>query len=38
MVAYLPRGVVSPEAASGALDELLAAAPVAAVEEAGASR
>ena len=38
MVAYLPRGVVSPEAAAVALDELVAAAPAAAVEEAGASR
>jgi len=38
MVAYLPRGVVSPEEAATALDELLAAAPIATVEESGASR
>jgi DNA/RNA-binding domain of Phe-tRNA-synthetase-like protein len=38
MVAYLPRGVVSPETAAAALDELLAAAPVAGVEESGVSR
>lgn len=38
MVAYLPRGVVSPEAAGEALGELLAAAPVARVEETGVSR
>jgi len=37
MVAYLPRGVVSPEEAATALDELLAAAPIATVEESGAS-
>jgi DNA/RNA-binding domain of Phe-tRNA-synthetase-like protein len=38
MVAYLPRGVVSPEEAAKALDELLAAAPVARIEESGESR
>jgi len=38
LVAYLPRGVVAPEQAGKALDELLAAAPVATVEEAGVSR
>jgi DNA/RNA-binding domain of Phe-tRNA-synthetase-like protein len=38
MVAYLPRGVVTPEQAGKALDELLAAAPAATVEETGVSR
>ena len=38
MVAYLPRDLVTPEATGEALDELLAAAPVASVEESGASR
>jgi len=38
MVAYLPRDVVSPEAAAKTLDELLAAAPIAKVEESGVSR
>jgi DNA/RNA-binding domain of Phe-tRNA-synthetase-like protein len=37
MVAYLPAGVVSPEAAAKALDDLLAAAAVANVEEIGVS-
>ena len=38
MVAYLPAGVVAPEAAAKALDDLLAGAAVAEVEESGASR
>jgi DNA/RNA-binding domain of Phe-tRNA-synthetase-like protein len=38
MVAYLPRGVLTAEAARNALNELLAAAPVARLEETGASR
>ena len=38
IVAYLPRDVVSPEAAAKTLDELLAAAPIAKVEESGVSR
>ncbi|HEV8578174.1 MAG TPA: phenylalanine--tRNA ligase beta subunit-related protein [Thermoanaerobaculia bacterium] len=38
MVAYLPRGVVSPEAAGDALAGLLAAAPFAGIEETGVSR
>lgn len=38
MVAYLPRGVVSPEAALETLDRLLAEAPTVRVEEAGVSR
>lgn len=38
MVAYLPRGVVTAETAAEVLDGLLAAAPVAAIEEAGVSR
>jgi DNA/RNA-binding domain of Phe-tRNA-synthetase-like protein len=38
MVAYLPRDVVTPEAALNVLWELLAAAPIAEVEETGASR
>jgi DNA/RNA-binding domain of Phe-tRNA-synthetase-like protein len=38
MVAYLPAGVVAPEAAAKALDDLLAGAAVAKVEENGASR
>jgi DNA/RNA-binding domain of Phe-tRNA-synthetase-like protein len=37
MVAYLPRGVVKPEEARRVLDDLLAAAPVATVAEAGVS-
>jgi DNA/RNA-binding domain of Phe-tRNA-synthetase-like protein len=37
MVAYLPAGVVTVEAAEKLLEDLLAAAPVARVEEAGAS-
>lgn len=37
MVAYLPRGTVAPEAVRRALDDLLAAAPVATVQEAGVS-
>lgn len=37
MVAYLPSGVVTAEAAEKVLQDLLAAAPVARVEEAGAS-
>jgi len=37
MVAYLPRGVVAPEAAWEVLDGLLAVAAVAAVEESGVS-
>lgn len=37
MVAYLPRGVVSPEETGEILDELLAAAPVAGIEESGVS-
>ncbi len=37
MVAYLPRGVVTPEAGRSALDDLLAAA-VARLEESGVSR
>jgi DNA/RNA-binding domain of Phe-tRNA-synthetase-like protein len=38
IVAYLPRGVVTPEAAGEALDALLAEAAVARVEETGVSR
>jgi len=38
MVAYLPRGVVAPEAARGAVDHLLGETPVARVEEVGVSR
>jgi len=38
MVAYLPCGVVTPEVAAEALGELLAAAPVAEIEETGVSR
>jgi len=38
IVAYLPRDVVSPEAAAKTLDELLAAAPIVKVEESGVSR
>jgi hypothetical protein len=38
IVAYLPRGVVTPEAAGEALDSLLAGAAVARVEETGVSR
>jgi DNA/RNA-binding domain of Phe-tRNA-synthetase-like protein len=38
MVAYLPRGAVSPEQAAEVVNGLLAAAPVAAVEETGVSR
>jgi len=38
MVAYLPRGVVSPESALEALERLLAEAPIVQVEEAGVSR
>jgi DNA/RNA-binding domain of Phe-tRNA-synthetase-like protein len=38
MVAYLPAGVVAPEAAAKALDDLLAEAAVATVAENGASR
>lgn len=38
MVAYLPRGGVSPEAGLEALEGLLAEAPVVRVEEAGVSR
>lgn len=38
MVAYLPAGVVAPEAAAKALDDLLAGGAVAKVEENGASR
>lgn len=38
MVAYLPRGVVSPESALAALEGLLAEAPIVQVEEAGVSR
>jgi DNA/RNA-binding domain of Phe-tRNA-synthetase-like protein len=37
MVAYLPAGVVAPEAAAEALDDLLAGVAVAKVEENGAS-
>ncbi|HEX9944792.1 MAG TPA: phenylalanine--tRNA ligase beta subunit-related protein [Thermoanaerobaculia bacterium] len=37
MVAYLPRGVVEPEAVRRTLDGLLAAAPVATMEAAGVS-
>jgi DNA/RNA-binding domain of Phe-tRNA-synthetase-like protein len=37
MVAYLPAGVVTAEAADKVLQDLLAASPVARVEEAGAS-
>jgi hypothetical protein len=37
MVAYLPAGVVAPEAAAKALDDLLAGAAVAQVEEIGTS-
>jgi DNA/RNA-binding domain of Phe-tRNA-synthetase-like protein len=37
MVAYLPRGVVSAETGLSALNDLLAAAPVARLEETGAS-
>jgi DNA/RNA-binding domain of Phe-tRNA-synthetase-like protein len=37
MVAYLPAGVVTAEVADQALKELLAASPVARIEEAGAS-
>jgi DNA/RNA-binding domain of Phe-tRNA-synthetase-like protein len=37
MVAYLPAGVVTSESAEKLLEELLAAAPVARIEEAGAS-
>ena len=38
MVAYLPAGVAAPEAGQSALNDLLAAAPVARLEETGASR
>ena len=38
IVAYLPAGVVAPEAAAKALDDLLAGAAVAKVEELGTSR
>jgi DNA/RNA-binding domain of Phe-tRNA-synthetase-like protein len=38
IVAYLPAGVVAPEAAAKALDDLLAGAAVATVAENGASR
>jgi DNA/RNA-binding domain of Phe-tRNA-synthetase-like protein len=38
MVAYLPAGVVAPEAAAKALDDLLAGAAVATVAENGVSR
>ena len=38
MVAYLPAGVVAPEAAARTLDDLLAGAAVAKVEELGTSR
>lgn len=38
MVAYLPRGLVTPEAVQSVLDDLLAAAPVARLEKTGVSR
>jgi DNA/RNA-binding domain of Phe-tRNA-synthetase-like protein len=38
MVAYLPRGILTPEAGRGTLNDLLAAAPVARLEEIGVSR
>jgi DNA/RNA-binding domain of Phe-tRNA-synthetase-like protein len=38
MVAYLPRGIVTPEAGRSALNDLLAEAPIARLEETGASR
>jgi DNA/RNA-binding domain of Phe-tRNA-synthetase-like protein len=38
MVAYLPRGILTPEAGRSALNEMLAAAPVARLEETGVSR
>lgn len=38
MVAYLPRGLLTPEAGRNALDDLLAAAPVARLEETGVSQ
>ena len=38
IVAYLPRGVVASETAANALNDLLAAAPVARLEEIGVSR
>jgi DNA/RNA-binding domain of Phe-tRNA-synthetase-like protein len=38
IVAYLPRGVVTPDSALKALNDLLAAAPVARLEEIGVSR
>jgi DNA/RNA-binding domain of Phe-tRNA-synthetase-like protein len=38
MVAYLPRGILTPEAGRDALNALLAAAPVARLEETGVSQ
>ena len=38
MVAYLPRGILTAEAGRNALNELLAAAPVATLEETGVSQ